>query len=78
MITLVGSIGLVVYAVRAISRGELDSGMIALLGAAGYGMYYTLGSWSGRPEISLLLKLLDAQIEDTEQAAPSDARNART
>ena len=31
--------------------------------AAG-GLSYTLGSWSGRPEVSLLLKLVEAQIPD--------------
>ncbi|MCW5200941.1 hypothetical protein VU07_03950 [Desulfobulbus sp. F4] len=28
---------------------------------AAYGLSYTLGSWSGRPEISLLLKLIEEQ-----------------
>lgn len=34
---------------------------LLLICIAAYGSSYTLGSWSGRPEISLLLKLIDSQ-----------------
>ena len=35
---------------------------------AAYGLSYTLGSWHGRPEVSLLLKLIEAQQEEKESA----------
>jgi hypothetical protein len=32
----------------------------ALLGISAYGLSYVLGAWHGRPEITLLLKLVEA------------------
>jgi ATP-dependent Clp protease adapter protein ClpS len=40
--------------------GDLSGIAITSVVVAVYGLSYTLGSWSGRPEISLLLKLVDA------------------
>ena len=34
---------------------------LLLMVAAAYGASFTLGSWAGRPEISLLLKVIEAQ-----------------
>ena len=77
MITLICSIGLLVYAVRGLFHGELDSGTVALFGAAAYGLSYSLGSWPGRPEVSLLLKLVDAQGADAEPAFQPTRRKDR-
>lgn len=35
--------------------------LLPLFAISGYGLSYTLGSWSGRPEISLLLRLVEAE-----------------
>jgi len=58
VITLVGSLFVLLLAIFAIASGKSIFGGIALLGMSIYGLSYTLGNWSGRPEISLLLKLI--------------------
>lgn len=42
---------------------------LLLLVIAMYGASYTLGSWSGRPEISLLLKLIEAEKTSSDTSA---------
>jgi hypothetical protein len=41
---------------------DFQAGFFLVIG--GYGLSYTLGSWSGRPEVSLLLKLVEANMPD--------------
>jgi hypothetical protein len=59
VITAIGAVVMLVWAGLAWLRGEPSSGIIALVGMAGFCLSYSLGSWSGRPEISLLLKLIE-------------------
>ena len=59
VITLVGSILIGILAIFAFTSGNSFFAGISLFGMSAYGLSYTLGSWSGRPEISLLLKLLE-------------------
>lgn len=70
MIILVCSVLTMLLAVWSLfSRSGSDPAEIWLLYlvlAAG-GMSYTLGSWAGRPEISLLLKLVEAQQANHEK-----------
>jgi hypothetical protein len=61
IITLAGSAFAVLWAVSVFIKGKEPIAAIALFGLASYGLSYTLGSWSGRPEIALLLKLIDHQ-----------------
>ena len=64
MITLLGSLVAGIFAITGLVSGSTIYGGIALLGVSAFGMSYALGSWSGRPEVSLLLKLLKENRED--------------
>lgn len=59
VITLIFSIIGFIFAVSIFLDGKQAIAAIPLLAIACGGLSYTLGSWSGRPEISLLLKLID-------------------
>lgn len=61
MIILVGSLLCAAFAAWEIFRSGFGAMPLLLFIMAAYGMSYTLGSWAGRPEISLLLKLVEAQ-----------------
>lgn len=61
VIILCGSLIALAYALWRIVRGEVDASHIILFGLASAGLSYSLGGWSGRPEVSLLLKLVEAQ-----------------
>ena len=53
-----------VYGIWLATRTGFTVEPTFLLVLAGYGLSYTLGSWSGRAEVSLLLKLIEAQDPD--------------
>ena len=63
LILLISCIGLVGLSVCFWLRGETSWHYMPLFFVAIYGLSYTLGSWAGRPEISLLLKLLEEKDE---------------
>ena len=44
----------------------LEQETILLLTIGAFGLSYSLGSWHGRPEISLLLKYVEANIKKEE------------
>lgn len=60
-ITLTSAILCLGFAVLEFSRSGFEAMPLLLLLISVYGASHTLGSWSGRPEISLLLKLVEAQ-----------------
>lgn len=45
-----------------VRRFDFEAGFFFIV--SGWGLSYTLGSWSGRPEVSLLLKLIEANDPD--------------
>ena len=53
-----------VYGIWVATRTGFNIESAFYLVVAGYGLSYTLGSWSGRAEVSLLLKLIEAQEPD--------------
>jgi hypothetical protein len=57
--TAVGAVAVLLWAGSAWMHGEPSSGIVALVGMGAFCLSYSLGSWSGRPEISLLLKLIE-------------------
>jgi hypothetical protein len=59
LLTAIGSTVALGWAVLAWLRAEPSSGVIALAGMGAFGLSYAVGSWAGRPEISLLLKLIE-------------------
>lgn len=61
MIILMSSVLCASFAAWEIFRTGLGAQSLLLIVIAAYGASYTLGSWAGRPEITLLLKLIDAQ-----------------
>lgn len=61
MIILVASVLCAVFAAWDIFRTGYGAQSLLLIVIAAYGASYTLGSWAGRPEVSLLLKLVEAQ-----------------
>lgn len=61
VIILTCSILCALFAALDIFRAGFGVHPFFLILIAGYGASYTLGSWSGRPEVSLLLKLVEAQ-----------------
>lgn len=61
VIILVCSLGLLGYAVWLHLSGQSAWFFLPIVAMAAYGLSYTLGSWSGRPEVWLLLKLIDEQ-----------------
>jgi hypothetical protein len=61
MIILVASLLCVAFAASEIVQSGFGALPLLLIVIAAYGGSYTLGSWAGRPEVSLLLKLVEAQ-----------------
>jgi hypothetical protein len=61
MIILVASLLCAAFAAHEILQSGFGALTILLIVIAAYGASYTLGSWAGRPEVSLLLKLVEAQ-----------------
>jgi hypothetical protein len=61
MIILVASVLCALFAVWEIFKEGFGAQPLLLIVIAAYGASYTLGSWAGRPEVSLLLKLVEAQ-----------------
>src|SRR5690348_17137287 len=77
-IILVASIAALLFALWRIVRGQPDTSMVILFGLASAGLSYSLGGWSGRPEVSLLLKLAEAhQNAQAQQGAPADGPASR-
>ena|SRR3989442_520305 len=68
VITAVGSAVAVTWAGLALVKGDTAAGVIALLGMGAFGLSYSVGCWAGRPEISLLLKLVE-QHRNEERAS---------
>ncbi len=68
VITAVGSAIALVWATHALLQGETVAGVIALMGMGAFGLSYSVGCWAGRPEISLLLKLVE-QHRNEERAS---------
>jgi hypothetical protein len=66
-IILTGSILIIVCGIWVMFVNGFDLAIAILLVLAAGGLSYTLGSWSGRPEISLLLKLLESQVAETDK-----------
>ena len=64
IIILVSSMALLALAAWHYFRGTSHSLPLVLFLVAVYGLSYTLGSWAGRPEISLLLKLIETHDPD--------------
>ncbi len=64
LITLAGSVVIVFWAVSGWLRGE-SLAATALFCIGLYLVLYTLASWDGRPEIELLLKLVDHHTKST-------------
>jgi hypothetical protein len=62
-IILIVSVGLIGLSGLLWWQGETPWHYLLLFVIAVYGLSYTLGSWSGRPEISLLLKLIEERRE---------------
>lgn len=50
-----------VYAAWLYFKNDTSGFFIPIIFFSTYGLSYTLGSWAGRPEISLLLRLIDEQ-----------------
>lgn len=61
MIILVASLICAAFAAWEIFHSGLGALPLLLILIAAYGTSYTLGSWAGRAEISLLLKLVEDQ-----------------
>jgi hypothetical protein len=61
VIIAIGAVVMLLWAGSAWLRGEPSSGVIALVGTGAFGLSYSFGCWSGRPEVSLLLKLIEDQ-----------------
>lgn len=59
VITAVGAAAMLLWAYRAWLHGEPSSGILALVVMGAFGLSYSLGCWPGRPEITLLLKLIE-------------------
>jgi hypothetical protein len=64
MITLVASCMCGVFAIFELIKGGSQWLVLGLI--CSYGTSYTLGSWHGRPEISLLLKLIDERQKEAQ------------
>lgn len=61
MIILISSMLSALSAAWDIFNTGFGAQPLVLIVIAAYGTSYTVGSWAGRPEISLLLKLVEAQ-----------------
>ncbi len=63
-IMLVGAVIAIVFSIVYYLRGEPSWHVLPLFLVACYGLSYTLGSWAGRPEVSLLLKLIEERMDE--------------
>ena len=65
IIILVCSLGMLLLGIHALgtSPGMLLCSIL-LVGMAGGGLSYCIGGWAGRPEISLLLKLIEERQKE--------------
>ena len=63
MITLVASILSGIFSAWEFYSAGFGALPLLFLLVAVCGLSYTVGSWSGRPEVSLLLKLVDSASE---------------
>ncbi|GHU09529.1 hypothetical protein AGMMS50225_10550 [Betaproteobacteria bacterium] len=61
IIILIASMMCALFAAWDIFKTGFGAHPLVLIVIAAYGASYTLGSWAGRPEVSLLLKLVEAQ-----------------
>ncbi len=61
IIILVASLLCGAFAVQEFLKHGFGALPLLLILIAAYGTSYTVGSWAGRPEVSLLLKLVEAQ-----------------
>lgn len=59
VIITVCSVFLLIGAIWGIYRGESTYSIVPWLALGGFGLSYSVACWSGRPEISLLLKLAE-------------------
>jgi hypothetical protein len=69
IIILVCSLGLLLLGIiRALySSPEIDLCAILLVGLSARGLSYCIGGWAGRPEISLLLKLVEEHRNESDR-----------
>ena len=68
IIILACSLGMLLLSIRVLSTSkELPICAIVLAALAAYGLSYSVAGWSGRPEISLLLKLFEEHIGAVEK-----------
>lgn len=65
IIILLGSVALIGIGILEVSRHGFQWSDILLFAFGAYGTSYTLGCWSGRPEISLLLKLVEVYEKES-------------
>jgi hypothetical protein len=65
-IMLVGAVVLLVLNVMG------KGGDLALYGIVGFLLSYVLGGWSGRPEITLLLRLVEERLHEGNRGRTSD------
>jgi len=64
---LVCSLGMLLLGVRALyTSPEMLLCSILLVGMAAGGLSYSIGGWAGRPEVSLLLKLVEERQKEHE------------
>jgi hypothetical protein len=63
-ITLICSVLLGCYALVGAFGGASSYEALPMFAIAAFGLSYTLGSWAGRPEISLLLRLVERAVEE--------------
>jgi len=78
MITLVGSLVCLVAAAWEFSNRGWGAMPLLLLLVGVVGLSHTLGSWSGRAEVSLLLKLIEAQRQDRPENRSGDDPSKRS
>ena len=68
IIILVCSLGMLLLGIRALySSPEMYLCAILLVGLAAGGLSYCIGGWAGRPEISLLLKLVEERRNEDDR-----------
>lgn len=65
-IILVGALFMLYQGVRILWSGQSQDLSLIYFAFSFYFFSYTLGSWSGRPEISLLLRLIEEKKKDSQ------------
>ena len=71
-ITLICTIGLIVMALLAWREGAPWYSLVLWAGLISGLLSYTIGGWYGRPEISLLLKLIDSATGSRDRTDNTD------